>query len=483
MLTRSEVREHASRKSCWVIIKGSVYDLTNFLDDHPGGARAILKYAGRDATEAFEPIHPSNTLEQYLKPQQNLGLVTELEFLDTTPFRMNSPQSSPAKEPAESIAPRSGNMKLSSIVNISDFELAASQRLPLRSFSFFKAGADDEYTSQWNRDSWQAIRFRPRVLRPIENIDLSTTILGTKYSAPFFISPAGAGKLSHPAGEILMTKAAAKHGILHWVCNMASCTQQEMTDARAPGQTTFWQIYAMSDLAVTEREIKQAVIQGYKGFALTVDAIRAGKRERDIRVGIDEIEVHTIPNVDDADEEMSGGISARRGTVWSDFDWVSAIKWLRSMTDLPIAVKGIQSWEDAAQCMHYGAHPWLSNHGGRQLEGAPSALETLLEIRQNCPQVFEICEVIVDGGITRGTDIVKALALGAKGVGLGRAFLYSLVFGEAGVDKAIRILKQEVETAMALLGVTEIDQLDPSYVTMRVGGLRLMNKTHLQARL
>lgn len=115
--------------------------------------------------------------------------------------------------------------------------------------------------------------------------------------------------------------------------------------------------------------------------------------------------------------------------------------------------------------MHYGVHPWLSNHAGRQLEGAPSAAETLVAIRKYCPEVLDKCEVIVDGGIKRGTDIVKALALGAKGVGLGRAFLYALVFGERGVNKAIRILKHEVETTMALLGVTTIDQLNSSYVS------------------
>jgi L-lactate dehydrogenase (cytochrome) len=117
-------------------------------------------------------------------------------------------------------------------------------------------------------------------------------------------------------------------------------------------------------------------------------------------------------------------------------------------------------------CMQYGVHPYLSNHGGRQLEGAPSAVETLIEISEHCPEVFHKCEVIVDGGVTRGSDIVKALALGAKAVGLGRGFLYPLVFGEPGVSKAIRILKNEVETTMALLGVTSIDQLNPSYVTM-----------------
>jgi hypothetical protein len=135
------------------------------------------------------------------------------------------------------------------------------------------------------------------------------------------------------------------------------------------------------------------------------------------------------------------------------------------MTDLPVCVKGIQTWEDAKLCMEHGVHPWLSNHGGRQLEGAPSAAETLVSIRKHCPEVFDKCEVIVDGGVLRGTDILKALCLGAKGVGLGRGFLYSLVFGEPGVNKAIRILKHELEVGMALLGVTSIDQLNPSYVS------------------
>lgn len=114
--------------------------------------------------------------------------------------------------------------------------------------------------------------------------------------------------------------------------------------------------------------------------------------------------------------------------------------------------------------MHYGVHPWLSNHGGRQLDGAPSAADTLVSIRKNCPEVFDKCEVIVDGGITRGSDIVKAIALGAQAVGLGRGFLYSLVFGERGVNKAIRMLKHEIETTMALLGVSSLAQLNPSYV-------------------
>jgi len=123
---------------------------------------------------------------------------------------------------------------------------------------------------------------------------MSTTILGNKCSVPFFICPAGGGKLANPGGEVLLTKAAAKQGVLHWISNVAGCSQKEMTAARAPGQSQCWQIYAMSDLAVTERDIKQAVKDGYKSFCLTVDAIRAGKRERDMRMGLDEVEVHVI---------------------------------------------------------------------------------------------------------------------------------------------------------------------------------------------
>lgn len=159
-------------------------------------------------------------------------------------------------------------------------------------------------------------------------------------------------------------------------------------------------------------------------------------------------------------------INLSHRAIWCGFDWVTAVTWLREITDLPIAIKGIQTWEDAQLCMQHNVHPWLSNHGGRQLEGAPSAIDTLLEIRQHCPGVFKKCEVIVDGGVTRGTDIIKALALGARSVGVGRGFLYALAFGEVGVSKAIRILTHEVQTSMALLGLTSVEQITGSCIKM-----------------
>lgn len=175
----------------------------------------------------------------------------------------------------------------------------------------FKTGAEDEHTARWNRRSWATIRFRPRIMRPLPaptSIDLATTILGSRFSAPFFICPAGGAKLASPnhkhEGDVLLTKGAAQHGILHWACNNGGCTQREIAEARkVPGQNLFWQIYARADLVVTEGEIRQAAALGYKGFALTVDAVVAGKRERDARASIAAEEEEAGEEVEDEDEE------------------------------------------------------------------------------------------------------------------------------------------------------------------------------------
>ncbi|KAJ9157260.1 Cytochrome b5 [Pleurostoma richardsiae] len=449
--TRDDVRKHASRESCWVIVDGSAYDVTSFLDSHPGGASAILKYAGKDATAAFKPIHAADTLDKHLKTEQKLGLVIDA-------------QEEPSASPQDIVAARQKKVPLRSIISLLDFEVAASKLLDPKAFAFYRSGADDEFTFQWNRSSWKYVRFRPRILRPLpRGVDTSSSIFGIKSSVPFFICPAGGGKYAHPEGEIHMTRAAARQHVIQWVSNAAGCSQEELAEVRAPGQPIFWQIYAVKDLAVTEAEVRRAVELGYKAFCFTVDAIVMGNRERDARLSGQELMEE--PTMDDDDTLTEGGISATRLSLHPGFDWLSVIKWLRSLTDLPIAIKGIQTWEDAKLCAEQpGIHPWLSNHGGRQLNGAPSAVDTLLEMRTHCPEVFSKCEVIVDGGVTRGTDVVKALCLGATAVGIGRPFLYALAYGEKGVTRAIKILKNEVETTMALLGVSRVEDFNTSYV-------------------
>ncbi|VUC32428.1 unnamed protein product [Clonostachys rosea] len=450
MTTKDDVSRHSTRNKCWIVIRGVAYDVTDFLNQHPGGSSVILGQAGDDATEAFEAVHSADLLANHQGPIRKVGPV-----LDAKPATQEV-----IKVDKSDAAGKAARRRLVKVINIADFEAAAAEVLQPKYFAFFKAGADSEVAARWNQRSWDAIRLRPRILVPARPVDMSTTILGTSFSAPFFIAPAGGGKFAHSQGEVLWTRAAAKHGILQWVCNNAGCTQKEMADARSPGQSLYWQIYAMKDLEATKREVERAVASGYKGFALTVDAIQVGKRERDMRLNIEEND----PDPDEDESTLANSISATRPACYDQFDFTSAIKWLRSMTDLPIAIKGVQSWEDAALCMHHHVHPWLSNHGGRQLDGAPSAAETLLEIRQHCPEVLERCDVIVDGGITRGSDIVKALALGAKGVAIGRGFLFALTFGEPGVEKAIRILKHEVETTMGLLGVASIKEISFSHV-------------------
>ncbi|KEF54107.1 uncharacterized protein A1O9_09902 [Exophiala aquamarina CBS 119918] len=253
---------------------------------------------------------------------------------------------------------------------------------------------------------------------------------------------------------------------------MASRTQEDIATARGPDQVVYWQIYAMRDLRKTEREIKNAVKLGFKGFALTVDAIRAGKRERDLRAALLE-EAEDDDDLADSDGEagLSGSPTVTRGMMWEEFDWESALKWLRKQTDLPICIKGIQSWQDAKLCAEYVVIPWLSNHAGRQLDGAPSAVETLLDMQRFCPGVFERSEVIVDGGIRRGTDILKAFALGATSVGLGRPFIYALALGERGISRTIQILRQEIETGMSLLGVNKLSELNRLYDEGIVSGI------------
>lgn len=178
--------------------------------------------------------------------------------------------------------------RLSSVISISDFERAAAALLPPKSFAFIATGAEDESAINLSRQIWRTVRLRPRILQPITHIDTSRRILGSTFSLPIFVCPAGGAKLSHPEGDVVLTQAAGDNDMLHWVCNNAGRSQIDIAKARKPGQVLFWQIYAKSDLSVTEEEIRQAEKLGFKAVALTVDAIWPGKRERDLRAQLDE---------------------------------------------------------------------------------------------------------------------------------------------------------------------------------------------------
>ena len=178
--------------------------------------------------------------------------------------------------------------RLSGMISVADFEHASASFLSPTAFAFIATGAEDDLAITRSRQVWRTVRLRPRILRPITHIDTSQKILGSTFSLPIFVCPAGGAKLCHPDGDVVLTQAAGDNGLLHWVCNNAGRSQTDIADARNPGQVLFWQIYAKSDLRVTEMEIRKAEQLGFKALALTVDAIRPGKRERDVRARIED---------------------------------------------------------------------------------------------------------------------------------------------------------------------------------------------------
>jgi L-lactate dehydrogenase (cytochrome) len=258
----------------------------------------MLKYAGRDATAAYEPIHASGTIDKYLSAAQRLGAVAD-EVDESYEASIATQRGPPIHTPLTThidvqaiSAPPGKRPRLSSMLSIADFTHAAKSLLPTTSYAFLSTGAEDNHSITRNHTTWQTVRLRPRVLRPIPSApNTRRRILGNDFSAPFFVCPAGGAKLCHPQGDTLLTQAADQQGLLHWVCNNAGRSQEDIAAVRGPGQVLYWQIYAMADLTKTEAEIRSAIASGFNGFALTVDAIWAGKREGDLKARIAEEEM------------------------------------------------------------------------------------------------------------------------------------------------------------------------------------------------
>jgi len=311
-------------------------------------------------------------------------------------------------------------------------------------------------------------------MRPVSECDTSTTILGYESSIPVYISGAALARLGHPLGEINLTRGAYKSGIAQMVSNNASLSYGQIAAARgSPDQPLFFQIYKHFNDVIAEKRVREVEALGYKAIFLTVDALVPGNRELDIKAPyyLEDFEnqgLSTQTNVD-ADEGESNQLGSAGGLVVNndaDMTWEKTIPWIRSVTKLPIVIKGIQCVQDAVLACEAGCEGIvLSNHGGRQLEYSLPPIELLYKIQQQRPDVFEKTEVYIDGAIQRGTDVVKALCLGAKAVGLGRAFLYAQsAYGEVGVVHMVRILQREIRFVMQSLGVQKISQLVPQMV-------------------
>ncbi|TPX35791.1 hypothetical protein SmJEL517_g01894 [Synchytrium microbalum] len=455
-ISYQELAQHNTERDCWVSIHGTVWNLTSFLNEHPGGRRIIIKEAGRDATAAFIPFHPKDIAEKLISGDLKMGV------LDTssTPVANTDTEEVVAKKVVTADKP-----PLAAMFNIFDFEGVARKVLKPEAWAYYSSGADDELTLRENHAAFHRIWLKPRVLINVKDVDISTTMLGTKVKLPIYITATALGKLGHPEGEVVLTRAAHTRGIVQMMPTLASCSLAEMTEAAQPGQTQWLQLYVNTDRENTRKIVEDAEKRGVKGLFITVDAPQLGRREKDMRTKF----VDEAPDVQDEStvERNQGAARAISKFIDPALCWAD-IPWFRSITKMPIALKGIQSGEDAVTAAQYGVQAIVvSNHGGRQLDTGRSAVEILPEVVSALKEagLHGKMEIYVDGGFRRGTDIFKALALGATGVGLGRPFLYAMSgYGQAGVERALDLLRDELEMCMRLMGTPTIADITSARV-------------------
>jgi 4-hydroxymandelate oxidase len=352
-------------------------------------------------------------------------------------------------------------------VNVDEFEALARERLPQMVYDFFAGGAGDEWTLRENRLAYDRWVVRPRVLTDVSHVDCSATVLGTAMDAPILVAPSAFQRLAHPEGELAMARGAAAAGTTMVVSTVASVP---LEDVAATGVPRWFQLYLQRDRGLTEELVHRAEAAGYSALVLTVDAPILGRRERDERnrftvppeIRMANLRDGTVPSAAAGSSLQQQFAEMHTMETWDD------VAWLRGLGSLPLLLKGVVTGEDAVRAAEAGAAGVIvSNHGGRQLDGAPATLDALPEV---AAAVGDRLEVLVDGGIRRGVHVLKALALGARAVLVGRPPLWGLsVDGAAGVQRVLEMLREELTRAMTLSGVSSLAKLDRSLV-MRAGG-------------
>lgn len=350
-----------------------------------------------------------------------------------------------------------GNMgehkPVETLLNLDEIEDAATRIVNKKAWAYYYSASDDKISKHKNTEAFRSIQLRPKVFVDCKECDLNTKLLDYPVSIPIYVSPAAMARLGHPSGEAGIAEACRSFGALQIISNSASMTPEQIVAGAAPGQVFGWQLYVQHDHTKSERMLARInKLSAIKFIALTLDSPVTGKREDDERSG----------NVISSEAPYQGDSNGTAPTipvgdpVFKGMDpaltWKETLAWLAKHTDIPVVLKGIQTHEDAYIATQYTPQVKgiiLSNHGGRSLDTAPPAVHTLLEIRKYCPEVFDKIEVWVDGGIKRGTDVVKALCLGARGVGIGRAALWGL--GAGGVDGVKRTLQSMISETWGCL--------------------------------
>jgi isopentenyl diphosphate isomerase/L-lactate dehydrogenase-like FMN-dependent dehydrogenase len=341
-------------------------------------------------------------------------------------------------------------------INVFEYEALAQAKMNPAFWDFYRGGSDDEVTLRANRTAFERIRLRPRVLVDVSAgaLNMRTTVLGTPVSMPILVAPTGLHSLAHPEGECATAQGAGMANTLMTASTTATRSIEEI--AQAASGPLWFQLYVYPSFQVAEKLVRRAEAAGYRAIVLTVDLPYLGNREKDRRNDI------TLPP--EPFYEANFVDVEKKGQPWVPLTWES-LSWLRSITSLPILVKGILTAEDALLAVEHGvAGIIVSNHGGRQLDTALASIDALPEIVE---AVTGRCEVYLDGGIRRGTDILKALALGARAVLMGRPILWGLAAnGAQGVFQVLEILRKELELSMALAGRPTLDSINRTLLKM-----------------
>jgi 4-hydroxymandelate oxidase len=348
---------------------------------------------------------------------------------------------------------------------VEDFEAAARERLPGMVYDYYAGGAGEEWTLRENRRAFDRWTIRPRVLVDVSKVDASAAVLGEPTSFPIMLAPTAFHRMAHPDGELAVARAAGGTGTVMTLSSISTTSLEDVAEAGRPGPQWF-QLYVLRRREIAERLVHRAHDAGYRAIVLTVDAPLLGRRPRDERnqftlpqgIGLANLAGMALP----APATGSGLFAYFATEIEASLSWAD-LEWLRSLSPLPLVVKGILRGDDAERAVDAGADAIVvSNHGGRQLDGAPATLDVLPEVVE---AVRGRIEVYLDGGVRRGTDVLKALALGARAVLIGRPYLWGLAAGgEAGVRRVIESLRNDLILAMQLAGLPRLDAIDRSAV-------------------
>lgn len=346
-------------------------------------------------------------------------------------------------------------------VSISDYEIIAKEKLSQSAYDYYSSGANDEITLRENCEAYKRIFLKYRVLKDVSKRDLTTEVLGNKISMPLMIAPTAFHKMANESGEVAVAKAATKAGTIMILSTLSNSSAEEVT--MASDGNIWFQLYVFKDREITVNLIKRVENAGCKALVLTVDAPFLGLRERDVKNKFNLPDGFTVKNLEPYYKEKlslnhdSGIAGYFSENLDPSLNWKD-IEWLKSKTSLPVLIKGIGCKEDALLAVQYGADGIVvSNHGGRQLDTCRAAIDVLPEVAD---AVRGKIEILLDGGIRRGTDILKAIALGAKTVLIGRPVLWGLAAeGENGVSSVLDILRNELDLAMALCGCDSVSKI------------------------